>query len=275
MKMRILVALLVLTLANVAFGQVQLTCSNPTQSPDSTVSAVNIGTVITLSVDTTGAVDAQVGGVPMTPDVDPNSNDNVTWTATHTAVQDLTIDVVASSAGNAASVSCSWSIDVVELPPGFSKAFAPAQIAAGGVSTLTFSIDNALNPPVSSLAFADPFPAGMVVASPANAASTCTGGTLTAVPGDDAVSYAGGAVDIFSSCAITVDVTVATAGNLVNTSGELTSSAGSSGPATATLSVTAAPPPPAAPIPSMGRVGLGLMTVVLLAFGLRARRPTG
>ncbi|KAA9134087.1 hypothetical protein F3N42_00620 [Marinihelvus fidelis] len=284
MTTRILVALLALAGANAAMAQVELTCSNPTQSPDSTVSAVDIGTVITLSIDTTGAADARIDGVSLTPDVDPDANDNVTWTATHTAIQDRTIDVVAWSAGDAASVTCSWTIEVEETPPGFSKAFSPAVIDAGDVSTLTFTIDNSAGFLASDLDFMDTFPAGLVVAGPANASTTCTGGTPSAVAGNGSVGYTGGSVGDFAVCTVAVDVTSASAGSYVNTSGDLTSSAGNSGPATATLNVNAAPPPPppppppaapAIPIPSLDRIGLGVMVLMLMAFGLRYWRNMG
>ncbi|MAT95510.1 MAG: hypothetical protein CME59_23320 [Halioglobus sp.] len=91
-------------------------CFNTTQSPDSTVTPVDIGTVITLSVDTIDAVRADIGGVAMTPAVDPNSNSANTWTATSTAISDSVINVVVYTAGDTASDTCSWAIDVNEPP---------------------------------------------------------------------------------------------------------------------------------------------------------------
>ena len=74
--------------------------------------------------------------------------------------------------------------------PGFSKAFAPAVIPPGGVSTLTLTIDNSANPAAAtSLAFSDTLPAGLVIASPSNAATDC-GGVLTADIGTSVVSLA-------------------------------------------------------------------------------------
>ena len=127
---------------------------------------------------------------------------------------------------------------MIEPAPAFSKAFAPVAIPVGGVSTLTFTIDNsAAVIAASSLDFTDNLPAGLVVADPASASTTCTGGNLSAVPGSGLVSYSGGTVAAGSACQIQVDVTSATDGDYQNVSGDLTSSLGNSGPATASLSV--------------------------------------
>ena len=80
---------------------------------------------------------------------------------------------------------------VVSMPP-FSKAFAPAAIASGGVSRLTFTIDNTANvTPATALAFTDTLPAGVTVAGTPAAAATC-GGTVTAGAGSGTVSFSGG-----------------------------------------------------------------------------------
>lgn len=127
--------------------------------------------------------------------------------------------------------------------PGFAKAFAPNPTIIGGVSTVTLTIDNASSTVTATgLDVTDNLPAGMVVATPPNASTTCTGGTLTAVAGAALFSYSGGTVAASTSCTVSVDVTPSVSGALVNTTGDLTSSLGNSGPATDTLTVN---PPPA------------------------------
>ena len=127
---------------------------------------------------------------------------------------------------------------VIEPPPTFAKSFTPALILTGGSSTLDFTIDNsAAAAAAGALAFIDSLPAGLVVATPANAASTCTGGTLTAVAGSGSIAYTGGSVASGSQCSVSVDVTALAPGTMVNTTGDLTSSLGNSGTASATLSV--------------------------------------
>jgi uncharacterized repeat protein (TIGR01451 family) len=129
---------------------------------------------------------------------------------------------------------------VVQVPSAFSKSFAPASIVAGQVSTLTFTIDNSASAlDATALDFTDVLPAGLEIASPANASTTCTGGALSAVTGAGSVSYTGGAVSAGAVCTVAVDVTAAGVGVFVNVSGALTSSLGSSGVAQATLEATA------------------------------------
>jgi hypothetical protein len=131
-------------------------------------------------------------------------------------------------------------LNVVTDRPGFSKNFAPGAVSFGGKSTLTFDIDNSANNSAANyLAFVDNLPTGMVVADPANASTTCTGGTLTAVPGTSVISYSLGSVAEGSSCTVSVDVVAFAVGALGNVSGELTSSPnGTSGKASAVLDVT-------------------------------------
>jgi hypothetical protein len=131
--------------------------------------------------------------------------------------------------------------------PGFSKSFAPASISLGSRSTLTFTIDNALNPSwVFNITFSDSLPQGMVVADPANAATTCAGGTLTAQPGASIISYQfSGILNAGAVCTVSVDVAASAVGALANTTGEMTFTTGgpslSSGKAGAVLSVAAEP----------------------------------
>jgi uncharacterized repeat protein (TIGR01451 family) len=132
---------------------------------------------------------------------------------------------------------------VIEPAPSFAKSFAPNPILTDGVATLTFTIDNsAASVNATALDFIDNLPAGVVVATPANAGATCTGGTLTAADGASTVSYSGGTAAAAASCTVSVDVTATASGNFVNTTGDLTSSLGNSGTASDTLAVTDRPP---------------------------------
>ena len=129
--------------------------------------------------------------------------------------------------------------------PAFSKLFAPDAILSGDVSTLTFTIDNTGSGVAASrLAFTDTLPAGVVVANPENDMQTCGTGILIAIVGSGSLSYSGGSVGAGASCTVQVDVTSSTPGAHVNTSGDLTSSAGNSGTATDTLTVVAPTPTP-------------------------------
>ena len=144
-------------------------------------------------------------------------------------------------------------VQVVQVPgggtptaPGFSKAFAPEPTAAGGANSLTFTIDNTVNEvEVTALDFTDTLPTGMSVAPEPRATTSCAGGTLTAAPDAGTISYTDGTVGTGASCMVKVDVTGAAAGTYVNTTGDLTSSAGNSGPATDMLVVGPSPTPTA------------------------------
>ncbi len=123
-------------------------------------------------------------------------------------------------------------------PPAFTKSFAPNIVCVDETTTLTFTIDNTQTPiAFTNLAFTDPFPAGLVVANPANASTTCTGGMITAMPGDPSLSYSGGSVPANGSCTIRVDVISSISGVLFNTTDILTSDQGRLGTAAARLNV--------------------------------------
>ena len=147
---------------------------------------------------------------------------------------------VTSSLGASTPVQATLTVDAADAPV-FSKAFSPDTIAPGGISRLTFTIDNGANLiDVGSLAFTDAFPAGLVVAGTPNGSTTC-GGTFAPGASDVSLAFTGGAVAVGDACAISVDVTSAVAGSYPNTSGALTSDLPDAPPATATLTVNEAP----------------------------------
>lgn len=99
-----------------------------------------------------------------------------------------------------------------------SKSFAPAAVSSGGRSTLTVRLNNTGSAALTSVAATDPLPAGMVVASPANAYTTCAGATsITATPGASGASLAGAALAGGGSCEFIFDVVASGAANWVNT----------------------------------------------------------
>lgn len=201
----------------------------------------------------------------------------------------VSVDITSSTAGNHVNVTgdltsslgnSGTAVDTLTvigiIPPVFSKVFSPNPIAIGGTSTLTFTLDNTAEAsPATALDFTDNLPAAVSVSTPSNAATTCTGGTLTAASGTSVISYTGGSVAASASCTISVDVTSSTAGNHASITGDLTSSLGNSGNATDILAVLAPPSPPlppAQPVPTISLWGLGFLTGLLGVFGFRRRR---
>lgn len=92
------------------------TCDSATQDP---AGQVDVNTVVTLSLQTTGAVNAAIDGVDMTAAAGtPGVDETITWTATHTAVADTQITAtVTNPNGETTSAGCSWTIEINCLPP--------------------------------------------------------------------------------------------------------------------------------------------------------------
>jgi uncharacterized repeat protein (TIGR01451 family) len=120
----------------------------------------------------------------------------------------------------------------------FSKSFSPDTIGPGSTSTLRLTINNSGGSPVLDLAFNDPLPAGVTIATPPNVVSSC-GGSVSASAGGSSISLSGGAVGGSSTCTITVAVTSSTPGTHTNVTGDLTSASANHGSATADLTVVA------------------------------------
>ena len=100
---------------------------------------------------------------------------------------------VTSSLGVSTAAEATLTVDPAEAP-GFAKAFSPARVAPGGISRMTFAIDNAANAiAVGSLAFTDAFPDGLVVADPPNAETGC-GGTFAPAASATSLAFTGGSV---------------------------------------------------------------------------------
>lgn len=151
-------------------------------------------------------------------------------------------------------------LNIVAPVPAFTKSFTPATVSQGSVSTLKLTIDNsAINSVTNNLDFTDNLPAGMRISGVQDI--TCVGGILTALPGTTSISYSGGSVPANGICEITVDVVTDAPGIYVNTTGDLTSSAGNSGPASATLQVTV-------PVPTMGQWGLIILSLMCCILGI-------
>ena len=182
--------------------------------------------------------------------------------------------LVTSNGSNALPAIATLTVVSPGSPPTLGKAFSPATINAGGVSTLTVILSNP-NPAVATLTapLVDTLPSGVVIAPTPNAATTCTGaGTPVAVAGSSTVTLpAGRSIPANGSCTLTVDVTAAIGGSYINTlpAGALvTSNGNNAGPGVATLTVI---PPLAAP-PLLGKAfnpttifagGVSTLTVTL------------
>ena len=140
---------------------------------------------------------------------------------------------------------------LASVPPFIAKAFSPAAVGTGDVSTLTFTITNPNNAAVGTIAgvaFSDTYPSLNLVNAPTpNVVNNC-GGTITGgAAGGNGIALTGASIPFNSSCTISVDVVSATAGTFLNTSGAVSSTTttpfiiGTGNTASATLTVLPKP----------------------------------
>lgn len=122
------------------------------------------------------------------------------------------------------------------------KSFIPDAIIENGVSVLTVTLTNPGGSDVTGVSFTDTYPAGLVNTATANGASSC-GGTVTAANNGNSLALSGGTIPAAGSCTVTVNVTSATAGSYLNSTGTVTTDSGNISAATATLTVDPPPSP--------------------------------
>ena len=129
----------------------------------------------------------------------------------------------------------------VATPPSIAKAFGAASLGLAGSTSLTFTITNPnASIALAGVAFTDPLPAGLVVATPNGLTGTCGSGTTTAAAGSTSVTLAGGTIATSGTCSFAVNVTAVAPGNQVNTTGAVTATNGGTGnTATASINVLA------------------------------------
>ena len=152
-------------------------------------------------------------------------------------------------------------VQALSIPAEVNKQFTPIFIDAGGVSVLRVSIFNPNTFQLTNASWSDNLVGvqpGLSIANPAGINNTC-GGSVVALPGMTTLSLSGGTVPAQvgatpGECFVEVNVTSATAGNLINTipTNNLVSSGNDGGtpvtitnttPASATLTVIAVTPP--------------------------------
>lgn len=128
-------------------------------------------------------------------------------------------------------------------PPTIVKAFDTTMILLSGSAGLSFTISNTdATQAINGVAFTDTLPDGLVVATPGNLTTTCTG-TATAADGSSSVSLSGASLDPGTSCVVSLTVTGTTAGSKDNSVTVTSTDAGTGNTSTASLQVTAAIPP--------------------------------
>lgn len=152
------------------------------------------------------------------------------------------------------------------LPPTIAKVFGAIAIPFNTNTTLTFTLGNPNATSLSGVAFTDPLPTGMTVATSNSTTNSC-GGTVTAAPGSGSVFLVAGVLPANGTCTVAVTVTGASAGSWTNITGNVTSvEGGSGGTASATLAVQSPLPPTIAK--AFGASSIPLNTNTALTFTL-------
>jgi uncharacterized repeat protein (TIGR01451 family) len=151
-----------------------------------------------------------------------------------------TVTINSTAAGTGAQSTSSASLTVI-APPAITKAFGAATIPLNTSTSLTFTLTNPnTNSTLTGIAFTDSLPLGMVVATPTNLNSTCSG-TAAAVSGSSSASVSGTSLVPGASCTISLNVTGTTAG-VKNNSVTVTSTNGGTGnTSNASVTVISAP----------------------------------
>jgi len=144
-------------------------------------------------------------------------------------VVNVTTTVTSNNGGTGSAATATLNVDPPALSsPTITKSFGVQVLALGGTTTLTFTLSNpnssgsGSNGILTSVAFTDPFPSGLVVSTPNGFTSTCTG-VITATAGSSSVSLSSGQLGANASCSITVNVTSTGGGVLTNTTSAVTS----------------------------------------------------
>jgi uncharacterized repeat protein (TIGR01451 family) len=160
------------------------------------------------------------------------------------AIMVNTAQVDPDGAGNAPPITVT-ATNTPLTPPVASKLFTPATISAGATSVVTINVSNANATALTLAALSDTLPAGVVIANPPNAATTCGAGVALATAGGITLGLSGGTVPISGNCTVTADVTASAAGTYINVipiGGVTTANGGSnSAQANATLTVVQGP----------------------------------
>ena len=121
------------------------------------------------------------------------------------------------------------------------KSFAPTTVSTGGLSTVSILLGNVGTGTLNNVGVIDPLPAGMVIASPANAQTTCGGApVITATPGASSLTLTGAVIPAGGQCNLLFNVTATGAGNWVNTIpiGNVTANGGVRNVASVTATLT-------------------------------------
>ncbi|MFO1322819.1 MAG: hypothetical protein U1F15_02035 [Burkholderiales bacterium] len=158
----------------------------------------------------------------------------VTITSSTPGTVTNTTGALVTNSGTAPAASAP--LTVTAVAPTLGKSIVPSTINAGGSATLTLTLGNANGAAITlSSPFVDNMPIGVTTTS--GNTGTCVGVTVVAA----SISMASGSTIPVGGCTIVVTITSSTPGTVTNTTGTLSTNAGNASPASADLTVFAAP----------------------------------
>jgi uncharacterized repeat protein (TIGR01451 family) len=149
---------------------------------------------------------------------------------TQGTLNNTTGPIFANESGNGApSNTASLTVTPPPTAPTLTKAFAAATIPANTPTALTFTMTNPnASTPLTSIAFTDVLPAGIVVANPnglpngcADPSATVTG-TVSAVPGSNTISMTSLSLNGATQCSFSINVIGTSGGVKINTTSPIT-----------------------------------------------------
>ncbi|NUQ83425.1 MAG: sortase [Anaerolineales bacterium] len=214
-------------LTNLSFTDIlptNLEVSGVPASPQCGGTVTNTLTSVTL---TGGSLAAAPGpGNTCTISFDVTSDDPGSGTTYENSIPigNITTD---EGVGNNSSITTGADLTVVNattLPVNVAKSFTPATVTPAQASRVRITLTAPADIGVSGISITDTLPAGVVVATPnppsiPNPTESCPGGTLTAVPGTDTITFTNLATNTLAagaSCNIDVYVVAAEAGSFDN-----------------------------------------------------------
>ncbi|QEA12621.1 beta strand repeat-containing protein [Comamonas flocculans] len=109
-------------------------------------------------------------------------------------------------------------LNVVDGPT-VGKSFSPATVTVDQTSQLIVTVNNPAAVALTGVALTDNLPPHVAVANPANTTTTCTSGSVTALPGASTVSLSGASIPAGGSCQFRAMVVASQAGTFKNTIG--------------------------------------------------------
>ncbi|PJJ73092.1 putative repeat protein (TIGR01451 family) [Diaminobutyricimonas aerilata] len=164
------------------------------------------------------------------------SNGSVLFNGTSLGVQMRNAN--GSGTGNDAAFD---NIRILDVTPQLDKSFVATTVAPNQPTPLTFTVTNTAELAAKNgWSFTDTLPAGVRLATPTAAVTTCPAGTVTAAAGGTSITAAGNLTAGLASCTITVNVVASAAGTYTNGPANVTTT-GLNAPGDSTLTVAVPP----------------------------------